>query len=182
MEQTLSASITVCRLLGEAFLRKDQLEDALIGDTAHAVGFDIARHGEKSIRQALDQIAASYTGHLDEPNKAFGAMYQDFNGKNPVEDEFVPFLNILRECIRDHWPIAPGETLLGEVVTERRMHSLVTAAHEIGIGVQVIEHFLLEAGALPKQDDRPSSRRVFDAQVHAELLRDPHPCRTQGHA
>lgn len=50
------------------------------------------------------------------------------------------------------------------------MHSLVTAAQVIGIGVQVIEHFLLETGALPEQDDRPSSRRVFNAQVHAALL------------
>lgn len=170
MEQPLFASTTVCRLLGEAFLRKGQIEDAPIGGTAHAAGFDIAQHGEKSIRQALDQIAASYTGHLDEPNKAFGAMFRDFNGNNAVEDEFAPFLNILRECILDHWPIAPGETLLGEVLTERRLHSLVTAANEIGIGVQVIEHFLIEVGALPEQDDRPSSRRVFDAQKYAKLL------------
>jgi hypothetical protein len=168
--QPLFAITTVCRLLGEALLKKDQLEETPVNSTEHAAGFGVVRHGEAFIRQTLDQIAASTTGHLDEPNKAFGAMYQAFNGTNAVEDGFAPFCNILRECILDHWPIAPGDTLLGEVVEERRLHSLVTAAKEIGIGVQVIEHFLLEVGALPEQDDRPWSRRVFDAQAHAELL------------
>jgi len=167
--QPLSASTTFCRLLGRA-LRKDQPEGTPVSGRVHAAGFDVARHGEISIREAFDRIAAAATGHLDEPNKAFGAVYQALNSGAAQEDGFARFCRILRECILDHWPIAPGEILLGEIVTERRLHSLVTAAKEIDVGVQVIEHFLLEVGGLPEQDDRPWSRRVFDAQAHAKLL------------
>jgi hypothetical protein len=60
--------------------------------------------------------------------------------------------------------------VLGEVVSERRLHSLVTASKETGVGPSVIEQFLVEAGALPEQDDRPPNRRVFDAQANAALL------------
>ena len=38
------------------------------------------------------------------------------------------------------------------------------------MGAQVIGHFLIEAGALPEQDVRPPSRRVFDARAHSALL------------
>lgn len=72
--------------------------------------------------------------------------------------------------VQTYWPIAAGEILLGEIVLKRRMHSLVTASREIGVGVGVIEQFLVEAGGLPEQDDRPPSRRLFDAQAHAEML------------
>ena len=86
------------------------------------------------------------------------------------EPGFARFGRILRDCILDHWPIAPGETLLGEVVAERRLHSIVTAAREAGVGVGVIEQFLIEAGAHPESDDRPSSHEVFEARPYAELL------------
>lgn len=168
--QSLFASITFCRLLGQALLRKDQPEGAPALDAVHAAGFDVVRHGETSIREALDRIAATAIGPLDKPNKAFGAMYPALNRDSAEEDGFGRFRRILRECILDHWPIAPGEVLLGEVVSERRLHSLVTAEKELGVGAQVIEYFLIEVGAIPRQDDRPRSRRVFDAQAHAELL------------
>ena len=110
------------------------------------------------------------SGPLDEPAKAFGPMYTGLSRDNLTEDGFAPYRRILRECVLDHWPIAPGDVLLGEVVAERRLHSLVTAAKEIGVGAQVIAHFLIEAGALPEQDVRPPSRRVFDARAHSALL------------
>ncbi len=168
--KSLYAATTFCRLLGQIFLREDQPDGTLVQGAAHAAGFDVARRGESAIREAFDRISAATTGHLDAPNKAFGALYQALNSNNAVDDGFDPFCRILRECILDHWPIAPSEVLLGEVVIERRLHSLVTAAKEIDVGAQVIESFLIEAGALSSKDSRPWSRRVFDAQAHAGLL------------
>jgi hypothetical protein len=63
-----------------------------------------------------------------------------------------------------------GEALIGEAVVERRLHSVATAAQEAGVGVEVIEQFLIEAGAIWEQDDRPASRRIFEARPYAELL------------
>ena len=96
----------------------------------------------------------------------YSGLARDYRG----EDGFDPYRRILRECVLDHWPIAPWDVLLGEVVAERRLHSLVSASKEIGVGAQVIGHFLIEAGALPEQDVRPPSRRVFDARAHSGLL------------
>ncbi|KMK67167.1 hypothetical protein IMCC21224_112031 [Puniceibacterium sp. IMCC21224] len=136
----------------------------------HTAGFGIARHGEAAIREALNRIAAAATGHLDEPNKAFGPMYPALNKSYAEESGFAPFRRLLRECILNHWPIAPGQIFLSEVLAERRLHSIVTAAKEFDLDAQVIEHFLIEVGAIPKLDDRPRSRRMFDAKAHAELL------------
>jgi hypothetical protein len=168
--QPLFAATTFCRLLGQAVLRGEEREDGQSRDGVHAAGFDVARHGEAVLREALDRIAASATGHLDEPNKAFGPLYPGLNRDYAGEKGFARYTAILRACILDHWPIAAGETVLGEVVPERHLHSLVTASREIGVGVGVIEQFLIEAGALPEQDDRPPSRRLFDPRAHADLL------------
>ena len=170
--QPLFAVTTFCRLLGQAVLGKYKSEDTNARLAPHAAGFDVARHGETAIREALDKIAAAAISQHDERNKAFGVLYTTLSRDYAVEESFVQFRRILRECILDHWPIAPGELLLGEVVTERRLHSLATAAKEIGVGAQVIEPFLIEAGAIDQQDDCPQSRRVFEARTHAALLKE----------
>jgi hypothetical protein len=169
-DQPLFAATTFCRLLGRA-LRPAELPDvACAAGADHAAGFDVARGGETAIRAAFDRIAASATGPLDAPGKVFGPMYIALSRDYLQEPGFAPFGRILRDCILDHWPIAPGETLVGEVVPERRLHSVSTAAQEAGVGVEVIEHFLIEAGAISAQDDRPASRRIFEARPRAELL------------
>jgi hypothetical protein len=38
------------------------------------------------------------------------------------------------------------------------------------VGIEVIQPFLIEAGAVPEEDDRPPSRQVFVAGPYAELL------------
>ena len=168
--QPLYAATTFCRLLGQALLREDRTGEDGPRGAVHAAGFDVARRGETDIRKALDRLAASAAGPLDEPAKAFGSLYSGLARDYLGEDGFDPYRRILRECVLDHWPIAPWDVLLGEVVAERRLHSLVSASKEIGVGAQVIGHFLIEAGALPEQDVRPPSRRVFDARAHSALL------------
>jgi hypothetical protein len=97
-------------------------------------------------------------------------MYTALSRDYLREPGFALFGRILRECVLDHWPVAPGETLIGEVVAERRLHSVATAAQEAGVGFEFIEPFLIEAGAVPEEDDRPPSRQVFEAGPYAELL------------
>jgi hypothetical protein len=169
-DQPLFAATTFCRLLGRA-LRPAGLRDLdCAGGDDHAAGFEVARGGEPAIRAALDRIAASATGPLDAPYKVFGPMYPALNRDYLREPGFAPFGRILRDCILDHWPVAPGETLIGEVVMERRLHSVATAAEEVGLGIEAVERFLIEAGAISEEDDRPPSRRLFAARPYAELL------------
>ncbi|MCU9847958.1 hypothetical protein OEZ60_08055 [Defluviimonas sp. WL0024] len=122
------------------------------------------------MREALDRLAASASGPLAEPKKSFGPLYSRLAREYLGERAFDALRQILRECILDHWPIAAGEVVLGAEVSERRFHSLRTAAAETGVGAEVLEYFLIEAGAISAQDGRPPARKLFDAQAHASLL------------
>lgn len=169
-EISLFAATTFCRLLGEALLQDDTDAQDHGVVRAHAAGFAVAWHGEAAIRAAFDKLAAASTGHQDRPYKAFGPIFPSLSRLYLNETQFDPPRRILRDCILDNWPVAPGTMILGQAMTERRRHSLLTAGEEFGVGSQVIAHFLIEAGAIPAQDDRPHSRILFDAQAHANML------------
>lgn len=67
-------------------------------------------------------------------------------------------------------PEAAGETILGEVQTQRRLHSLYGAAKELGTTEELLELFLIEAGALDPGDPHYANRRVFPVVDFASLL------------
>jgi len=169
-DHTVYVVTTLCRLLGQALLKEDTHEDDQVSDRAHAAGFDVAVAGEAAIRAALEHVAARATGALDEAGKAFGPLYSRLNRGYLHDSGLDPFRDILRDCILENWPIGSGETVLGRVVPERRLHSVTTAATETGIGTKVLEHFLVEAGAIAADDPRPQSRRLFDAKAYAGLM------------
>jgi hypothetical protein len=151
-------------------LRGEGREECSVSGGAHSAGFDAVVAGEEALRATLDQIAAGATGATDEPGKAFGSLYKSLSRDYLSEPDFDLFRKILRECILEYWPIASGETVLGEILLRRRLHSLTTAAQETGTGAKVLEHFLIDVGALRVDDPRPNSRRLFDAQEYAGLL------------
>lgn len=163
---------TICGLLGQAISKEKDQEDVGISGENYAAGFDVVVAGEKAIQRAFNKIAANATERSDEPGRVFGPLYTKLNYDYLKEQKFDPFRKILRECILRHWPIASGELVLGEVLPQRRLHSLRTAALEAQIGVAVLEPFLIEAGALKANDRRLPSRRLFDAQAYAELLKE----------
>jgi hypothetical protein len=158
------------RLLGKTLLQESQTDHPELVGKAHAAGFEIVRKGPGSIRETLDRIAAAATRHSDEPPKVFGAMFPALSSDYLEDKGFTPYRQILRDCILDHWPVAPGEVLLGEVVPERRLHSLVTAAKEIGVGPEVLEHHLVGVGAITGGGERARSRKTFDPRAYADLL------------
>jgi len=161
---------TLCRLLGQALSKLDSAEGGDEFCRDHSLGFDIMKAGKTAIREALDQIAATATDAQDEPSKTFGPLYTRLNRDYVKEATFDPFRKLLRECVLDHWPYASGDVILGEALPQRRKHSLRTAASETGVGAKVLEHFLIEAGAITENDPRPESRKLFDAESHADLL------------
>ncbi|MFG6637929.1 TniQ family protein [Sulfitobacter sp. 1A12126] len=169
-DHPVNAVAPLCRLIGQATSRLDVSNGAVISTLAHSAGFDVVVQGKGAIRATLDQIASTATKSSDEPRKTFGMLYSQLDRDYRNEPGFHPFRNLLRECVLDHWPRAAGDVVLGHVVKERRRHSLTTAALETGIGTGVLEHFLVEAGVFKKEDGRPHSRRLFDAEAHSALL------------
>ncbi len=171
---SIFAAATTCRLLGQELLRLENGPtdtDDRAPRAAQAAGFAVASRGEAAIRSALDRLAAAASGYNDTAAKAFGDLYAQLARGYAGDAGFDPFRRILRACILDTWPIAPGTEVLGEVLTERRLHSVRTVTDELGT-LRDLAVVLEDLGVLEKDDLRPANRRVFDARRHAPLLRE----------
>jgi len=172
---TLYAATAFCRLLGGELLRPRDIgyrQAEVDLRAAQAEGFKHARQGEAAIRQTLEDLAVTASRALLEAPTAFGWLFAKLSHDYRVLPEFDIFRDILREVILSIWPVGPGEFLLGREVSERRLHSVRTAALETGVGEVALEQFLTEAGAFASGDDRPRSRRTFSANIYAALLAD----------
>ncbi|WP_106204477.1 hypothetical protein [Aliiruegeria haliotis] len=137
---------------------------------ARALGFGAASQGEDEIQDALDKLAVLSDAANAKPKKALGRLFVDFSQEHLHKDDFTPFRKILRDCIVRNWPVAAGETVLGFVQAERQRHSIRSASEETGIGPSLLERFLVDAGAIDADDDRPIARKTFDAMAYADLL------------
>lgn len=171
-EQSLFAATTFCRLLGAELLRLGNHGDPdefSLRRAAQSEGFSIASKGEAAICNALDALA-SHT--LETPRKTYGQLYVKLASDYLNEDSFALFRRLFRDRILTIWPVAPGEKVLGEVVEQRRLHSISTAMQETGINAGLLERFLIEAGAVAPDDNRPIGRKTFDAVRFADLLKE----------
>jgi hypothetical protein len=162
-----------CRLLGSELLRfqADPGQDDIHRlRAAQQAGFAVARQGEAAISAAFMALVEASGGKREEPKAVFGHLHTKLRTDYANDPAFDQFRHLLRDCILSVWPMAAGETVLGEVHPERRLHSLYSAAREVGVTEELLEPFLIEAGALSAGDPRYSNRRVFSAKDHAALL------------
>lgn len=125
-----------CRLLGMELLRLQA--DPGQGDihrlrAAQQAGFAVARQGEAAISAAFMALVEASGAKREEPKAAFGHLHTKLRTDYAHDPAFDPFRHLLRDCILSVWPVAAGETVLGEVQPERRLHSLYSA---VCFGVQ----------------------------------------------
>ncbi len=170
--QSLYAATTFCRLLGAELLRSKASHHVDAFREAQAEGFSVARQGEGAIREALKYLSGQARGAKDEPRKAFGDIYVKLSQLYLKEEAFSIFRDFLRDEILANWPVASGETVLGKVQSERHLHSLASASKETGLGSQLLQSLLREAGALDEDKARPAHRRTFVAAQYAGLLNE----------
>jgi hypothetical protein len=162
-----------CRLLGVELLRLQAdpgQEEIHRLRAVQQAGFAVARQGEAAISAAFMALVEAAGGKREEPKAVFGHLHAKLRTDYANDPAFDQFRHLLRECILSVWPVGAGETVLGEVQTERRLHSLYSAARDIGVSEELLEPFLIEAGALTAGDPRYSNRRVCSAKDHAALL------------
>lgn len=170
---SLYAATTFCRLLGGELLRSeghDAVDPQVLRHASLAAGFDVVRRGVEAIRDALHDLAAGANGFLDEPQKAFGSLWKEMRDYHQDNEAFEPFANILRGVVREIWPVAEGAVLLGQEVSQRKLHSVTTAAMALRVTERRLRPLLVEAGIIATDDPRPDSRAVFDAQSHGVML------------
>ena len=76
----------------------------------------------------------------------------------------------MRECIIETWPFAAGDVVLGQLLEERRLHSVTTAAAEANVKADKMDLLLIEAGAIAAGDDRARNKKTFFASTYAALI------------
>lgn len=171
--QSVEAITTMSRLLGTRILgfsladiQKDvtKLADAL------SAGFLIVKDGPGAFRSTLDGLAAQAKGALDEPQKAFGGVYTRLASDLMRKPEYEDFSSAMRDCIIETWPLAAGDVVLGQLLEERLLHSVTTAAAEANIKAEKMDLLLVEAGAIAADDDRTRNKKTFLASTYAALI------------
>lgn len=138
---------------------------------AQALGFEVARRGPAAIDAALDRLVPLADGPGDGPKKASGRLVELLAQHHAAEPAFGAFRDLLRERRLSVRALDPGIGLPGEVTPARRLHAVVTAARQAGIGAAVREQVRIRDGAMAAGDPRPAARKTRPAAPHAGLLR-----------
>lgn len=155
--QTIEQGACACEVLGAELLfgREQSLKSfkALSQEqwkVAGASGLEVARGGAEAVRTALDVIRARRAGSAVQagPEKTYGLLYTWLHFRSPFLDP-GPIRHELREHILDHLAIEPGETVLGEVVAERRMHSERSLAQALKLTRGETCRGLVRVGLMP---------------------------------
>ncbi|NSX53278.1 TniQ family protein [Parasulfitobacter algicola] len=173
VDNSLYAATTFCRLLGTEMLRlrnEKHPNDFTYMRAAQRTGFDIASKGNDAVSDAYKELAADASSAGDLPNKAFGDLYRSLARAHRNDRAFDGFRHVLWDRIILVWPVAANEEILGFTLPERKLHCLLSAAQEAGVGEKFLDQLLVEAGAYPADDTRPASRKTFDAVRYAKLI------------
>ena len=137
------------------------------------MGFRFANEGEDRIRETLSYIQTNVGEPTDGPKKKFGALY-DRLAFDLLGDEYATFRKLLHDHIAETWPLGPGDDLMGEPVLERKVHSVRTAAREIGMDPRRLRKLLVDLGIVrPPETGEEDQWELFDAkaaQPHLERL------------
>lgn len=174
--QPLDTVARACEMLGgiltmdaHANLKQASEQD---WNMAGHVGFAYAARGgegiEEALRESFDRFAKS--GDKGGPQKVFGRLYQwlqfDKNGKEPG-----PIKEIVREFILNHFPIAAGADLFGELVDRQRVHSIHSLAEKTGEHCRTIHRAVVLTGLMEGDPDQPNGWSTFDLTAGEDLVR-----------
>lgn len=143
-------------------------------DAAGAAGFEHAARGEDGIRSALAELLKRLRQNDIKgggPQAAFGRLFQwlQFNKGSKSRG---PIREVVREFILDSMPIEPGTRLFGEVVKQRRKHSVATLAALKKLHRKTLNRALVLTGLVPDGDPGEIDTHHFFDAVAGELLAD----------
>jgi hypothetical protein len=182
----LSAAIRTCEMLGAAacFGRTVQCDDldAIRLRTARIRGFEIGSRGRSGIEELLKMMTTAYTRSRQERDGqitrlAFAALHNylfvDPNRPTWKAPAFVPLRAAIRDFIKTNFPLKPGEVVLGETITERRLHSVTSLARDVGFGAERVKKLLRLNGVIDDDQARLADYNiVVDAKAGLDALRD----------
>jgi hypothetical protein len=169
----LHAACNFCLMLGTSLLRHEMSSPSSVLPedrwAVYQMGFDVAKHGERAIRDALMGLQNLAGGPHDGPKKIFPKMYDQLAYEFIEDPDYDVCRHILRSHMLETWPLGVGDELLGEPVTERKLHSVRTAAHATGIDQRRLKKILLSEGII-SGNSGSYAWEVFDAKQAEDVL------------
>lgn len=170
-DHPLHAAAVFCRLLGAALLK---LQDLRLSElkpgsdwACYHLGFETARHGEEAILKELRKLNQRAEPRLG-PKAVFPVLYDRLSREHVQDPDFAVYRDVLARHLLESWPLGPGDDLLGAPVTERKLHSVRTAAGETGIDIQRLRKMLEAANMI--NADLPDNWAVFDAEKARPMM------------
>ncbi|MER5172818.1 TniQ family protein [Thioclava kandeliae] len=165
----LQVALDFCDMLGRTLVRDrfPRLKDMERRDRWQAVaqGFAIANRGPEAIKEQFTEWQQTETSFADGPRRRFGALYDGLE-RTHLGLEYAPIRDMLRAHILETWPLAAGQNVLGEILPQRRFHSVTTAAQEASFSVPRARAILVSKGhARPVDTGRPHALELMPATV-----------------
>ncbi|MCR9110626.1 MAG: TniQ family protein [Rhodobacteraceae bacterium] len=171
-DHPLHAAAVFCRLLGAALLRLHGVSPSHVPASSqwgcYEMGFEVARDGAEAIRDALHELNRLAEPRLG-PKGVFPILYDRLSREHLHDPDFEPYRVLLRQHLMETWPLAVGDDLLGEPVTQRKLHSVQSAAEETGVDRRRLRKLLEAAGMIDA--DLPDAWAVFDAGEGTDILK-----------
>lgn len=163
----LHATVETCETLGllvslGASAWMTRVSEAELHRAGH-VGFEIATQGEDAIRAVLVQAQRAFPDKRrskDGPYTVFGPLYRAM-AKRQNDPAFSAILDVLRRHIQETTPVGPGETVLGQPITTRHVHSIQTASRETGRHPKRLRKVLAAAGLIEEGHEAFSDGHVL---------------------
>lgn len=113
--------------------------------------------------------AGRSSGRVD-PQAAYGFLFNRLNYTGRADD-FRPFRYIVREAIIRNFAIGAGETVLGQQIVIRRVHSVSSLAAKAGINRFRLYPLMRKMGMIPTTDDEAAFNQwVFPAEEGERLV------------
>jgi hypothetical protein len=132
-------------------------------DAAGRTGFEYTARGEQGVLEGLEAVFLARPHAMTNagPQKVFGRLFQWLAYARGTKDSGT-IKKIARAFIFDHFALASGHKVLGEVLPERRLHTAPSLASEAGLDVRTLRSVLIAKRLVPADDEK--AQVAFDAQ------------------
>ena len=174
----LFVAIKLCEMIGAVDLFSRTANLKRLSDEqwrlAGAAGYAIAAGGPPAISAFLSRLQATFDysrrGGTEGPQALFGRLYQwlEFGAEDPA---YNPVRDVIGRHIGDHLPLGPGDTVFGQPVEVRTLHSIRSLSLEANVHPKRLRKLLRAAGVIGEaQDPLVDASVVFAAGKASSVI------------
>ncbi len=176
-QMPLHPAANFCFMLGSALLRQEMETPTHAAKedrwAVYQMGYAVARHGQPNVATALRNLQKLPGGPHDGPKKIFPVLYERLAHYYADNADYEPFRNLLHQHMLETWPLGVGDELLGQPVTERKTHSVLTASRTTGIDQRRLRKLLAAVNIVRDVESGLSDAwEVFDAELAKPILNE----------